>query len=159
MKERSPRNPADIVNDEFTHRVLGLGIEVHERLGVGLLENAYETYYYRALVKNGFSVDRQKPLPAFDDGVIVDLAYVPDLIVDGRLIIELKTVKKLIPENDAQLLTYLKFSGISVGLLMNFHAYPLMSGVRRLVWNHEDPKPDVREPRAVPDVPDVPQSP
>ena len=150
MKERSKRNPSDIVNDEFTHRVLGCGIRIHERLGVGLLENAYETFYYRELVKNGFSVVRQKPLPAVDEGVVVDLAYVPDLVVDDRLIIEIKTVKKLVPENDAQLLTYLKFSGISVGLLMNFHAYPLMSGVKRLVWNHKDPKPASKINPAVP---------
>jgi GxxExxY protein len=138
MKERSRRNPSEIVNDEFTHRVLGCGIAVHRRLGVGLLENAYETFFYRELVKNGFSVVRQRALPAMDDGVLVDLAYVPDLVVNNRVIIELKTVTKLIPEYDAQLLTYLKFSGISVGLLMNFHASPLMRGVKRLVWKHQD---------------------
>jgi len=155
VKERIRRDPSDIVNDEFTHRVLGCGIRIHKRLGVGLTENAYETYYFNELVRSGFSVDRQKPLPAFDEGVKVDLAYVPDLIVDDRLIIELKTVKKLIPEFDAQVLTYLKFSGISVGLLMNFHAYPLMSGVRRLVWNHQDPQ----KPTADRDFPAVPPFP
>ena len=155
MKERSRRNPSEIVNDEFTHRVLGCGIRIHKRLGSGLLENAYETYYYHELERNGFSVVRQKARPAYDEGVEVDLAYVPDLIVDSRLIIELKTVKKLIPEFDAQLLTYLKFSGISVGLLMNFHAYPLMSGVRRLVWNHQDPE----NPTADHDFPAVPPFP
>jgi GxxExxY protein len=153
MKERARRDPSEIVKDEFTHRVLGCGISIHRRLGPGLLESAYETYYYHELVRKGFSVVRQKTLPAMDQGVVVDLAYVPDLVVDNRLIIELKTVKKLIPEFDAQLLTYLKFSGISVGLLMNFHAYPLMSGVRRLVWNHQDPKK-----RPDPDFRVVPQS-
>lgn len=152
MGERNRRDPSDIVHDDFTHRVLGSGIRVHKRLGVGLTENAYETFYYNELVKNGFAVDRQRQLPAFDEGVKVDLAYVVDLIVNNRLIIELKTVKKLITEFDAQVLTYLKFSGISAGLLMNFHACPLMSGVRRLVWNHEDPKKPTadREPPAVP---------
>jgi GxxExxY protein len=145
MKERVTRDPAEIVNDEFTQRVLGCGIRIHKRLGVGLKENAYETFYYNELIRNGFKVDRQKRLPAFDEGVKVDLAYEPDLIVDSRLIIELKTVKKLIPEFDAQLLTYLKFSGISLGLLMNFHAYPLMSGVRRLVWNHQDQLPETAD--------------
>src|SRR6476620_8754807 len=111
MKERARRDPSEIVKDEFTHRVLGCGINIHRRLGPGLLESAYETYYYHELVRKGFSVVRQKTLPATDEGVVVDLAYVPDLVVDNRLIIELKTVKKLIPEFDAQLLTYLKFSG------------------------------------------------
>jgi GxxExxY protein len=155
MKERVRRDPSEIVNDEFTHRVLGCGIRIHKRLGVGLTERSYETYYYHELVRNGFSVDRQRALPAYDEGVVVDLAYVADLIVDNRLIIELKTVKKLIPEFDAQVLTYLKFSGISVGLLMNFHAYPLMSGVRRLVWNHEDPQKPTAE-RVFPAVPPYP---
>jgi GxxExxY protein len=139
MKERIRRDPADINHDEFTHRVLGCGIRIHQRLGPGLLENAYETYYYHELKRNGFSVERQKILPAVDEGVVVELAYVADLVVDNRLIIELKTVKKLIPEHDAQVLTYLKFSGISLGLLMNFHACPLMKGVKRLVWNYQDP--------------------
>ena len=152
MKERSKRDPSEVVHDELTHKVLGCGIRIHKRLGTGLLENAYETYYFNELVRNGFSVVRQKALPAFDEGVVVDLAYVPDLIVDNRLIIELKTVKALVPEFDAQVLTYLKFSGISIGLLMNFHAYPLMSGVRRLVWNHQDPKKPTAE-RVFPAVP------
>lgn len=63
----------------------------------------------------------------------------PDLVVNNRLIIEIKAVKQLLPIHDAQVLTYLRFSGITLGLLMNFHSDPLMSGVRRLVWNHADP--------------------
>jgi GxxExxY protein len=163
MDNRRHRHPAEIPNDEFTHRVLGCGISVHKRIGVGLLENAYESYYERELIKNGFSVVRQHPLPAEDDDLTVDLAYVPDLVVDGKLIIEIKTVTHLLPVHDAQVLTYLKFSGISVGLLMNFHSKTLMSGVRRLVWNHNDPDApaprDVADVPEVPDVPDVPKSP
>lgn len=140
MDNRRRRDPAEIPNDEFTHRVLGCEIKVHKRLGPGLLENAYETYYERALIRSGFSVVRQEPLPAEDEGLVVDLAYVPDLIVNDRLIIEIKTVTHLLPVHDAQVLTYLKFSGITVGLLMNFHAKTLMSGVRRLAWNHQDPE-------------------
>jgi len=139
MANRGRRQPSEILDDEFTRRVLGCGIKVHKTLRVGLLENAYETCFTIELVKNGFSVDRQVPLPIEYDGEKVDLAYVPDLVVNGRLIIEVKTVRKLSPVHDAQLLTYLKWSGISVGLLMNFHADPLMSGVKRLVWNHPDP--------------------
>lgn len=69
---------------------------------------------------------------------MVDLAYVPDLVINGRLTIDIKSVKQLLPVHEAQLLTYLKWSEISVGLLMNFHADPLMSGVKRMVWNHAD---------------------
>ncbi|HUQ46617.1 MAG TPA: GxxExxY protein [Gemmatimonadaceae bacterium] len=128
--------------DEFTHRVLGCGIKVHRVLRVGLLEHAYETCFYRELVKAGFSVERQKSMPIVYEGEPIDQAYVPDLIVDGRLIIEVKAAKELIPIYDAQILTYLKFSGISLGFLMNFHADPLMRGVKRFVWKH----PNRRDP-------------
>ncbi|HUR00864.1 MAG TPA: GxxExxY protein [Gemmatimonadaceae bacterium] len=130
---------AEFPHDEFTHRVLGCGIKVHRALRVGLLESAYETCFYRELAKNGFSVERQKRMPIVYDGEEIDHAYVPDLIVDNRLIIEIKTVKEFLPTHEAQILTYLKFSGISLGLLMNFHADPLMRGVKRFVWNHRDP--------------------
>lgn len=131
MTDLAKRAPSEIPDDDFTHRVLGCGIKVHKFTGVGLLENAYETFFAHELRKNGFTVSRHVPLPAMYDGVAVDLGYVPDLIVDGRLIIELKTVTQLMPIHEAQLLTYLKLSGIRVGLLMNFHASPLMRGVRR----------------------------
>ena len=138
MSDR-PGRRREFADEEFTHRVLGCGIKVHKTLRVGLLENAYETCFERELIKSGFSVARQVPLPIDYDGETVDVAYVPDLVIDDRLIIEIKAVKALIPSHDAQLLTYLKWSGISVGFLMNFHADPLMSGVKRLVWNHPDP--------------------
>ena len=127
------RPPSEIIDDQFTRRVLGCAIKVHKFTGVGLLENAYETFFTYELVKNGFSVARQVTLPAVYDGVRVDLGYVPDLIIDNRVIVEIKTVAQLLPVHDAQLLTYLKLSGIKVGLLMNFHAQPLMKGVRRMV--------------------------
>lgn len=133
MPELNRRKPTEIVDDEFTRRVIGCGIKVHKFTGVGLLENAYETFFAHELRKSGFSVDRQVTLPATYDGVQVDLGYVPDLIVDGRLIIEIKTVIQLLPVHEAQLMTYLKLSGIRLGLLMNFHAQPLMKGVRRMI--------------------------
>jgi GxxExxY protein len=139
MTDAGRHRRVEFDNDEFTHRVLGCGIKVHKALRVGLLESAYETCFHRELVKNGFSVERQKPLPLVYDGEVIDQAYVPDLIVDDRLIIEIKTVKQLQPVHEAQILTYLRFSGISLGLLMNFYADPLMRGVKRFVWNHQDP--------------------
>ncbi|MEP6509564.1 MAG: GxxExxY protein [Gemmatimonadales bacterium] len=133
------RQASAIRDDEFTRRVLGCGIKVHKTLGVGLLESAYETCFALELAKNGFSVVQQVALPIDYDGDRVDLAYVPDLVIDNRLIVEIKAVKRLSPVHESQLLTYLKWSKITVGLLMNFHADPLMSGVKRLVWNHRDP--------------------
>jgi len=136
MANLARRQASDIIDDEFTRRVLACGIKVHKFTGVGLLENAYDKFLTHELVKNGFSVARHVTLPAVYDGETVDLGYTPDLIIDGRLIIEVKAVSQLLPIHDAQLLTYLKLSGIRVGLLMNFHAQPLMKGVKRLVFNH-----------------------
>lgn len=131
-----PREPSSIVDDAFTSRVLACGIKVHRFTGPGLLESAYETFFTHELSKSGFSVARGVSLPAVYDGVRFDEAYKPDLIIDGRLIVELKAVSQLLPIHDAQLITYLRLSGISVGLLMNFHSQPLMRGVKRLVVNH-----------------------
>lgn len=138
MAERTRRDPSEIQDDEFTRRVLGCGIKVHKRLGVGLLESAYEACFALELAKSGFSVIQQVGLPIDYDGERVDLAYVPDLVIDNRLIIEIKAVSRLSPVHESQILTYLKWSGISVGLLINFHADPLMSGVKRRVWKHTD---------------------
>ena len=102
-------------------------------MGCILLESAYEECLSHELIKNGFSIARQVVLPIEYDGIRIDAGYKPDLVIDGRLIVELKTVTQLLPIHDAQLLTYLRLSGIEVGLLMNFHANPLMKGVKRLV--------------------------
>jgi GxxExxY protein len=133
MVKLARRDPSEIVDDGFTRMVIGCAITVHKATGTGLLENAYETFLAHELQKNGFSVVRHPTLPAMYDGVSVNLGYVPDLIVDGRLIIEVKAVFQLLPIHEAQLLTYLRLSGIRVGLLMNFHANPLAKGIRRLV--------------------------
>jgi GxxExxY protein len=125
--------------DEFSHAVIGCAIKVHRIMGCILLESAYEECLSYELVKNGFSVARQVVLPIEYDGVRIDAGYKPDLIIDGRLIVELKTVTKLLPIHDAQLLTYLRLSGIEIGLLMNFHAHPLMKGVKRLVLTKRNP--------------------
>jgi GxxExxY protein len=85
------------------------------------------------LVKTGLSVARQVTLPVTYDGVTFDLGYKPDLIINRELIVEIKTVTQILPVHHAQLLTYLRLSGISRGLLMNFHAHPLSSGIKRFV--------------------------
>ena len=127
------REASEIVDDDFTRRVLGCAIKVHRHTGVGLLEKAYETFFAHELSENGFSVVRQVTLPASYDGVKVDLGYTPDLVIDGRLIVEIKTVVQLLPVHEAQVLTYLRLSGIKLGLLINFHSQTVMKGVRRLI--------------------------
>ena len=96
---------------------------VHEYFGVGLLEKVYETALEHRLVKNGFKVERQKPLKVFDeDGFCVGDCLV-DMMVDGKLIVELKSTKILAPEHLAQTLNYLKITGLPVALLINFGSY------------------------------------
>ena len=108
-------------------------MNVQSRLGVGLLESAYETCLCHELTKSGFSVARQLALPIEYDGLTVDLAYRPDIVIPGLAIIEVKTVAKLLPVHQAQLLTYLRFAKIEKGLLFNFHALPFRTGIKRLI--------------------------
>ncbi|MDP9178485.1 MAG: GxxExxY protein [Gemmatimonadota bacterium] len=98
----------DVREDDLTRRVIGSAITVHRALGCGLLESAYDECLAYEFVKNGFGVARHVAMPIIYDGVRVELGYKPDLIIDGELIVELKTVSQLLPVHEAQLLTYLR---------------------------------------------------
>ena len=117
--------------DRLTEQIIGAAIEVRKRVGCGLLENAYHTFLCIELTKRGLLFTSQPTLPVVYDGQKVELAYRPDLIVDDRVIVELKTVKELAPVHTAVILTYLRLSGIRTGLLINFHAMPFTSGTKR----------------------------
>ncbi|MDH5556619.1 MAG: GxxExxY protein [Alphaproteobacteria bacterium] len=119
--------------DPLTDRVIGSGIEVHRQLGPGLLESAYEECLCYELYTAGISFKRQVALPVRYKEVRLDCGYRIDIVVEEKLIIELKTVEILQRVHDAQLLTYLKLSGIRTGLLMNFNSAVLKDGIRRLV--------------------------
>ncbi len=119
--------------NRITEAVIGAAIAVHRELGPGLLESAYEACLAYELAEQGLAVERQKALPVKYRGVKVDCGYRIDLVVEGKVIIELKTVEKLSPIHEAQLLSYLKLSGCKVGLLINFNVKALKNGVRRLV--------------------------
>jgi len=123
----------DVREDDLTRRVIGCAITVHRTLGCGLLESAYDECLAYELFKNGFGVARHVAMPVMYDGVRIELGYKPDLIIDGELIVELKTVSQLLPVHEAQLLTYLRLSGIPRGLLMNFNSQPLVKGIKRMV--------------------------
>lgn len=123
----------DIRDDELSHRVIGCALKVHRVIGSGLLESAYEACLVYELVKSGYNVARQVALPIIYEEVRVDVGYRPDLIVNNELMVELKTVTQLLPVHNAQLLTYLRLSGIERGLMINFHAHPLSKGIKRLV--------------------------
>jgi GxxExxY protein len=119
--------------DALTELVIGAAIEVHRHLGPGLLESAYEECLAWELRDRGRSVRRQQPLPVEYKGVRLELGYRIDLVVDGSVLIELKTVDRLGPVHEAQLLTYLRLSGVRRGLLLNFNAAVLRDGIRRMV--------------------------
>jgi len=121
--------------NELTECVIGACIEIHKAIGPGLLESAYEECLCHELRLANLAFERQRPLPVAYKGVKLDCGYRIDLVVEGTLIVELKTVQELQPIHEAQLLTYLKLSGLAVGLLINFNVPVLRRGIKRIV-NH-----------------------
>jgi GxxExxY protein len=119
--------------NDLTREVIGAAIEVHRALGPGLLESTYETCLAHELLQRQVCVERQKALMVNYKGVRIDCGYRVDLLVEGRVIVELKSVVRLERIHEAQLLSYLRLSGCRVGLLLNFNEKQLMAGVRRLV--------------------------
>ncbi len=117
--------------DPLTEAIIGAAIAVHRALGPGLLESAYEACFAYELEWRGLRVERQKALPVTYRGVQIDCGYRIDLLVENEVIVELKA-SQLQPIHDAQLLSYLKLSGRSVGLLINFNVRLLKEGLRRL---------------------------
>lgn len=118
--------------DPTTEAIIGLGIEVHRALGPGLLESAYEECLCFELKQSGMPFQRQVPLPVTYKAVKLDCGYRMDIVVNDEVIVELKTVERLSPIHQAQLLTYLKLSKIRIGLLMNFNAAVLRDGIKRM---------------------------
>jgi GxxExxY protein len=118
--------------DLITRGIIGKAIAIHRVLGPGLLESVYEYFLAHELRKGELHVEQQKPIPVEYDSEIVDLGFRPDLIVNGEVIVEVKTVQKLAPIHDAQLLSYLRLANIERGLLINFQAYGLADGIKRL---------------------------
>ena len=120
--------------DELSNRVIGCAIEVHRTLGPGLLESAYEQCLARELALAGISFEVQVPLPVEYKGVRLDCGYRVDLLVEKKLIVELKVVEKFLPIHIAQILTYMKLAQVSVGLLINFNVELLKEGgIKRFV--------------------------
>ena len=118
--------------DPLTERVIGAAIEVHRSLGPGLLESAYEECLCYELHVAGLTYRRQVDLPVTYKSVRLDCGYRMDLVVEERLVMELKTVEKILPIHEAQLLTYLRLSGIRTGLLVNFNTPALRQGLKRM---------------------------
>ena len=125
--------PAAYENDALTERVIGFAIQVHRHLGPGLLESAYEECLCYELREHEIAFRRQVPLPIVYKGIRLDCGYRLDILVEEQVILELKTVERLLPIHEAQMLTYLKLSGIRIGLLLNFNTAVLKDGLRRIL--------------------------
>lgn len=129
---------------ELTREVIGAAIAVQKALGPGLLESAYEACLAHELSLRGYRVERQVPLGLVYRGLEVPQAFRMDLVIEGKVLIELKVADSFVPEHEAQVLSYLRFSGLPVGLLINFKSLPLTkSGLRRFVMDDDYRLPSV----------------
>jgi GxxExxY protein len=117
---------------DCSEQVIGACIEVHRALGPGLLESAYEQCLAHELSLRGLPFERQRPVPVVYKGIDLELGYRLDFVVGGVLVLEIKAVERLAPVHEAQLLTYLKLTGLRAGILINFNAQTLRQGLRRL---------------------------
>ena len=118
---------------EVSRAVITAAMKVHSTLGPGLLESAYEACLAHELSKAGCRVECQVPLPVVYDGVKLDLGYRIDMLVEDLVVVEIKAVEAINPVHHAQIISYLKLSGRSLGLLMNFHVAHLKDGIKRFV--------------------------
>ena len=119
--------------NEIGTMVVNTAIELHRKLGPGLLENVYEVIFMKSLVKKGLSVQRQVSFPIEFEGERFDVGFRVDLLIEGKVIIELKSVEKIIPVHKKQLLTYLKLSNIKIGYIINFGAEIMKDGIVRII--------------------------
>ena len=124
--------------NQLSSKIIGAAIEVHKALGPGLLESAYEKCLCHELKLRGLSFNSQKPLPLLFKGEEIDCGYRLDIVVDNAIILELKSCEKIEPIHKAQLLTYLKLSGLTLGLALNFNAPAMRDGIVRIVNNLEE---------------------
>jgi GxxExxY protein len=124
-------------DEQLTGRIIGLAIEVHKALGPGLLESAYEECLSLEFRAAGLQYERQALLPVTYKGMTLGSGYRMDLVVEKRVVIEVKSVETILPVHQAQLLTYLRLSGIPNGLLFNFYSAILRDGIRRVTLSRE----------------------
>ena len=124
--------------NDLTHAIIGAAMKVHQALGPGLLESAYEACLEYELKKLGLRVERQKPIPIIYDGVHLDCGFRADLLVEGQVIVECKSKEALHPIDTAQVLSHLRLLQLQVGLLINFNVLVLKDGIRRVVNDYQE---------------------
>lgn len=121
--------------NELSKIIVDVCYNIHVKLGPGLLESVYEAILYYELVKKGLKVERQKPLPLVWDNLRMDIGYRADIIVEDKVVVEIKSVEQIAPVHPKQVLTYLKISGCKLGLLINFNETLIKTGITRVVNN------------------------
>lgn len=119
--------------NDLTYKIIGCVYRVHSELGPGLLESTYEVCLEHELLKEGMLVERQKALPVVYDEIQLDGGYRIDLLINNQVILELKSVDEIAPIHQAQLMTYLKLSGLKLGLLLNFNVKDMKKGIKRII--------------------------
>lgn len=124
--------------EELSSEVVDAAFHLHQDLGPGLLESVYEVILARCLEERGMKVEKQKTIPIEYAGLRFDEGFRADLLVEGRLLVELKSVEKLAPVHSKQVLTYLRLLDLPLGLLINFGAATVKEGIKRIVNNHRD---------------------
>ena len=122
-----------MTENEISHKIIGIAIEVHNALGPGLLESAYKECMYYKIDKSGFFVEKEKPMPLFFEEVKLECGYRIDLVLENKLVIEIKSVDALNNVHFAQTLTYLKLGNYKLGLLINFNVVKLKDGIKRVI--------------------------
>ena len=127
-----------MAKSDISREVIGAALTIHRKLGPGLLESAYEACLADELEKAAYRVERQKAVPLIYEAVKLDCGFRADLVVDSKLVVELKCKEVLHPVDEAQLLSYLRLLNIPIGLLINFHVALLKNGIKRMVNNYRE---------------------
>ena len=121
-----------MTENELSKIVVNTAFEIHQTLGPGLLESVYEEIMYFELTNQELMVDRQKPIPVYWKGIKMDIGFRADLIVENKVIVELKSVEMIAPVHFKQTLTYLRMTGLKLGLLINFNEALIKDGITRI---------------------------
>jgi GxxExxY protein len=122
-----------MTENEISNKIIGTAIEIHKSLGPGLLESAYKECLYYKLIKSGIYTEKEKPVPLFYEEVRLECGYRIDLLVENKVVIEIKSVEALNDVHMAQTLTYMKLGNFKLGLLINFNVVLLKNGIKRIV--------------------------
>jgi GxxExxY protein len=137
-KDAKGKKTTYMTENELAKIVVDTSLHIHQKLGPGLLESVYEAIVAFELGRQGIDFERQVPVPLVWDGMLMAESFRADIVVEKKLIIELKSVEKLIPVHKKQLLTYLRITGIKLGLLLNFGADLMKNGIERIVNGLEE---------------------